>query len=131
MRGGGQLDRRGRAGGQQDVSGAIDASSDEYFQVVFKDVPGPGYYYHPKIELTDSAHGVYTLQVENSCGSGIWCGKNISTLEMMFPSNTNGCLATGNCADQTPRSTRWIVRVARISEKSGGCARYTVRVSNI
>jgi hypothetical protein len=117
-------------GGQVDVTGHIDPSGDDYFVVTFNSVPGVGSYYHPKIELINSAGGLYTLYVENVCGSGYWCGTNLTTVEMTFPENPNNCKGNGNCSDNTPRFSAWVVRVTRTVGGPTGCSTYTVRASN-
>ncbi len=116
-------------GGVQDVSGSVDVKGDDYFRVNFTSVPGAGNYYHPKIDLINNASGQFILSVENSCGSGPWCSKDVSTVEMLFPNNPNNCKAFNNCSDTTPRYSQWVVRVKRTSG-APTCSTYTVRVSN-
>ncbi len=116
------------AGGTQDLTGYVDANGDDYFVVAFTGVPGVGGYYHPKIELINTAGGQFVFQAENTCGSGAWCSQTLTTVEMTFPSNPNNCQAFGNCSDATPRSTSWVVHVQRTSG-SRNCSAYTVRAS--
>ncbi len=116
-------------GGVQDVTGYVDVKGDDYFLVNFTSVPGTGQYYHPKIDLINNAGGQFILSVESSCGSGQWCGQNVSTVEMNFAGNPTNCLAFGNCTDATPRSSQWVVRVKRTSG-APNCSTYTVRVTN-
>jgi len=118
-------------GQQADVTGHIDPSGDDYFVVNFNNVSGVGSYYHPKIELIDSAGGLYTLFLENTCGSGYWCSQANTIVEMSFPENPNDCKGNGNCFDAIPRYSAWVVRVARTVGGPTGCATYTVRVSNL
>jgi hypothetical protein len=118
-------------GGQADVTGHIDPSGDDYFVVNFTAVPGVGSYYHPKIDLIDSAGGLYTMYLENGCGTGYWCGTNLSTLEMTYPESPNACKSFGNCTDNTPRYATWVVRVTRTVGGATSCAPYTIRVSNL
>ncbi len=118
-------------GGATDVTGHIDPSGDDYFVVTFNSVPGVGSYYHPKIEMIDTAGGLYTMFIENSCGSGYWCNAALTTLEMSFPENPNDCKGNGNCTDDTTRYSAWVVRVTRTVGGPTGCATYKVRVSNL
>ncbi len=116
-------------GGTQDVTGSVDVKGDDYFLVNFTSVPGVGQYYHPKIDLINNGAGQFIISAENSCGSGPWCGIDVSTVEMNFPNNPNNCQAFGNCSDATPRYSQWVVRVKRTSG-APNCSTYTVRVSN-
>ena len=116
-------------GGTQDVTGTVDVKGDDYFLVNFTSVPGVGQYYHPKIDLINNGAGQFIISAENSCGSGAWCGIDVSTVEMNFPVNPNNCQAFGNCSDTIPRYSQWVVRVKRTSGPPN-CSTYTVRVSN-
>ena len=71
------------------------------------------------------------MYLEKGCGTGVECGTNLSTFEMLYPSNPNSCLSFGNCSDLTPRTTQWVVRVAPAAGSGPVCATYTVRASNI
>jgi hypothetical protein len=118
-------------GGLQDVSGYVDSKGDDYFKVNFTSVPGAPNAYHPKIDLINNAGGQFTMDLENSCGSGYWCSADMNTVEMNFNqySDPSGCAALGNCSDGTQRYTTWIVRVHRVSGVAN-CSQYTVRVTN-
>ena len=72
------------------------------------------------------------MNLENSCGSGYWCGSDLGTLEMSFPNDPNGCngdFGQFSCTDATPRYATWVVRVHRTSG-AANCSTYTVRISN-
>lgn len=117
-------------GGSTAVSGILDADGDDFYSFAFTSVPAPGSYYHPKIDLTNDAGGMYTLYIEQSCGAGFECGSSLNTFEMLYPQNPNDCQLYGNCTDNTAKPTQWVVRVAP-SASAPVCSSYTVTASNI
>src|SRR5262249_4927643 len=115
-------------GGLQNINGTVDPSGDDYFVVTFTSVPAPGHYYHPKIDLIDSAGGQYKIHVMTSCTAADTCGA-IDTFQMNYPENPNTCQSFSDCTDQTPKRATWTVRVTRTAYPTT-CAPYTVRATN-
>jgi hypothetical protein len=119
------------AGAASDVAGYIDPSGDDWFEVVFSGVGGVGTYYHPKIDLTVNGGGQFKINVFTSCGSAAACSQTNDTFEMSYPNNPNSCQSFGNCADNNPHVTTWIVQVTRVSGAPFDCTPYNVHISNI
>ena len=118
-------------GAAGDVTGYIDTSGDDWFEVVFSGVPGAGGYYHPKIDLNGNPGTQFKINVFTSCGSAASCSSLLDTFEMSYPNNPSNCQAFGNCSDATPRVTTWIVQVTRVSGAPFDCSAYNVHISNI
>jgi hypothetical protein len=106
--------------------------------VNFSGVNGAGYFYHPKIELVDSAGGFYTIQVFDANCANIHsnsgnCDSQSAKLtwEMSYPDNPT-CRAAGVCADNDGKPTSFKVQVLRSNVNLPTiCSQYTVRASNL
>jgi len=125
------------AAGAKSVTGYIDATGDDWFQVNFTGVGGPGTSYHPKITLTSNPGTNFKILVWSACGTAAnSCTGNLDTFEMNYnkyevsagtPSN---CAASSNCTDLTPRITTVYVQVKRVAGAPYYCSSYTVTASN-
>jgi hypothetical protein len=116
-------------GNFQNVSGWIDPSGDDYFVASFSAVPGAGFPYHPRLELT-AGSSEYEMIVRDGCGVTPECNGGLTEFEMTYANNPGGCRSFGNCTDPVPRQTSWIVQVRRRNGPPTTCTQYTVRVSN-
>ncbi len=112
------------------VTGYIDPSGDDWFEVVFSGVGGAGTYYHPLITFTPTPSTQFKLNVFTSCGSAAQCSELLDSFEMTYPNDPNSCEGYGNCLDTTPRITTWIVQVTRVAGAPYDCTPYTVTISN-
>lgn len=116
-------------GGSVSVTGNVGLSGDDYVHFSFSAVPGPGFYYHPTISLNDPS-GLYLMYVEGSCGAGAACGTGLKSFDMLYPENPNACQSFGNCTDDVPKPTQWVVRVSP-TVSAPVCDSYTLTASNI
>jgi len=118
-------------GQSKDISGHIpSAGGSDFITFNYQNIPGTGGYYHPKIDLINSAGGQYILNVQSQGCGGSLCG-NISTWEMLYPQDPNACIENSNCSDATPRRTVGVVQVIRVGGGASSCANYTVRFSDL
>jgi hypothetical protein len=121
--------------GQQDVTGYIDPSGDDWFVINFTGVGGAGAYYHPKITFISNPSTQFKLQVFSSCGNvAAGCTGNLDTFEMSYPNDPNGCNNDNGgftCVDSTPKLASLIVRVTRVAGAPFDCTPYTVRINNL
>jgi hypothetical protein len=122
--------------GSTTVTGVVDPNGDDYFEVFFTGVGGPGTPYHPIINLTNTGGGQYTLIVrEGSCAAGADCGGATNTVEYNYTypagTGTTSCVTTdpSKCVDSVPRVTTFFVQVHRLTFPTT-CSQYTVTVSN-
>jgi hypothetical protein len=95
-------------------------------------VSGAPTYFHPKVDLIDTAGGQYILNVQSASCGGSFCG-NITTWESIYNQylNASACTATGNCSDSVPRPTQVVVQVIRVGGSASACANYALRLSNL
>jgi hypothetical protein len=118
------------------LSGVVETSGASDWLTFQFDVPGPTYPYHPKIELTNSAGGAYSLDILLDCaGNAAGCsttgGANDETgiaanvWEQNYAGYTPG---PGCCSDPTPRQSVVRVRVNRTTPPA--CDAYTVTATN-
>ncbi|MFO0595695.1 MAG: putative metal-binding motif-containing protein [Myxococcaceae bacterium] len=118
-------------GGLVDVTGYIDPTGTDWFQVNFTGIGGPGSGFHPKIDLINSGGGQYFIEVFTGCGTPAVCAGNLTTWEMLYPANPNSCTSVPNCTDDTPKITSVQVHVLRSPASPTTCASYTVRINSL
>ncbi|MFO0550541.1 MAG: MopE-related protein [Polyangiaceae bacterium] len=105
------------------------------------EVPPVGQNYHPKIELTNNAGGLYTMDVMVDCmGNAAGCattggavndevGINVAVWEQNFQGYDG---LAGCCSDDTPRAGIVNVVIRRTATTGPTCSeRYTVTASNL
>ncbi|MFT3769699.1 MAG: putative metal-binding motif-containing protein [Minicystis sp.] len=116
-----------------DLKGHVPAGGgSDFFTINFQNVPGAGNYYHPRIELVDTAGGQYQVNVQSAGCGGSYCG-NLTTWEMSYPTNPGGCnfsFGGFTCNDLSGRPTTLVAQVIRVAGGGSSCANYTLRVSN-
>jgi hypothetical protein len=114
-----------------DLQGHLPAAGgSDFINFNFQSVPGAGGYFHPKVDLINSAGGQYILNVQTAGCGGSLCG-NIGTWEQYFPSDPNACIENGNCTDATTRMVTGTIQVIRVGGAASACSNYQIRMSNL
>jgi hypothetical protein len=110
------------------ITGYIDTSGDDWFEVTFSGVGGVGTTYHPSIVLAANG-GQFKINVFTSCGSAAQCATTLDSWDETY-SYINNCQAFGNCSDGTPRVTTFFVQVTRVAGAPFDCTPYSITASN-
>lgn len=118
------------AGSVITFGGVVDAAGDDYVRVNFTGVGNALTTYHPKVEIISNPLNEYVFQVESSCGTAAsGCGGDRTVFEQSYVPAA-ACSAEGNCSDNVPRVTSFIIRIRRIGVPAT-CFQYGISVSNM
>jgi hypothetical protein len=120
------------AGASVNMVGKTTIGTTDYLTFQFNGVPGAYGFYHPKITISGGdASNVYVMNVQSPGCAGSYCG-NITTWEMQYANDPNGCnndYGGYTCSDNVGRPTTVVVQVIRASGSSPN-KYYSLNVSN-
>jgi hypothetical protein len=113
------------------MTGIIEtASGSDWITFNFTDKP-VGQNFHPKVELTNSAGGVYAMDVMTTCSAVATCEAGTGAQTVTWEQNYNEYVAGPSCcSDATPHATSVKVRVYRKNGDMPSCVSYTVTATN-
>jgi hypothetical protein len=114
--------------------GTAPSGINDYIVFHFINDPGTGNYFHPMVNMVNTAGGQYQLNAQSAgCGANMPCGTgtNPGTVwEMLWTQNPNNCGgAQGACFDSIPHITTAVARVVRVSGSATNQA-YQITASN-
>ncbi|MBI4956375.1 MAG: hypothetical protein HY908_30440, partial [Myxococcales bacterium] len=123
-------------GATQTMTGKVDtAGGSDYLTFSFTAPGGVGAAFHPRVELTNSGGGQYSmavLQPSPSCAAiGCGVGGETSNPITVWEQNFNGYIpGPGCCSDSATRQASVTVQVYRTFGNAPNCTAYTVTATN-